>query len=314
MKNNSYDYLLKLIGVGLFVYFIFKVDFSSLAKILYNVNIYFFVLALSLFFFMLYFKTLKWHIVLKSLNIDLPFVTALRYQVAGNYFSGLMPGRIGDAVRIFYLRDNNVTFARSILSILMEKFFELVVALGFATIGVVQFVHNKQFLILFLSFSTTIFFLIVLFVIFPSSFIAITQKIISNSKFHFLLKLNIFFDELKSLNTRFYLKLILISTITMFLYYIQVLLLSYALDLSLSIFTMFGLVGFALISSLVPITYMGIGFRDGAYIYCFAELGRTDEMAIALSLLILGLHLINQVILFILFIVVKKDSKRTTFT
>lgn len=308
MKNHFYDYILKLIGVGLFVYFIFKVDFNALAGILGKVNFVFVAASVLLFFLMLYIKTFKWHMVLKSLNIFFPFWTTLKYQIAGNYFSGIMPGRIGDAVRIFYMKENKITLSRSSVSILMEKFFELVVALSFSAVGVVQFVPSKQFHQLYLFFLSSFLFIIVLFVLVPSFFITKIQKLISNSRYEFLSKLYKFLDELKTISSLFYLKILILSAITMFIYYIQVMLLSYSLDLSFSITTMIGLVGFTLISSLIPITYMGVGFRDGAYIYCFHKLGQTDEMAIALSLLVLGLHLIIQFFLFFLFIFSKNKK------
>ncbi|MBA7702251.1 hypothetical protein ES703_111011 [subsurface metagenome] len=97
-----------------------------------------------------------------------------------------------------------------------------------------------------------------------------------------------FIDEFKKYKFRDYFKIILITSISWFLYYVIVYFLALGINIEMVPFWVFGAA--ATLSSLVgmlPISVSGVGTRDAIFILIFSQYGIIFETSIALSFMVL---------------------------
>jgi hypothetical protein len=98
------------------------------------------VLALLLNFAVVGLKVWRWQWLLAADGIDYGFVPAWRAFNAASYIALLTPGRLGDVLRVSYLRrDRRVTTARGLASVVLDRLFDVLVLAVCAGLGVVWF-------------------------------------------------------------------------------------------------------------------------------------------------------------------------------
>lgn len=94
------------------------------------------LLALSLFNYALRFG--RWQLYLKRLGYAVPAIPSLRYYLASFAFTAT-PGKLGEAVRSFYLKPHGVPYSASLSALFVERLFDLAATLVLAALGVFYF-------------------------------------------------------------------------------------------------------------------------------------------------------------------------------
>ena len=85
-------------------------------------------------------KVVRWQVLLRHRDIHYPWGRALGAVLASGFVALMTPGRVGDALRAHYLRHEvHATYAAGFASVVMDRFCDLYVLLGFAALGVVRF-------------------------------------------------------------------------------------------------------------------------------------------------------------------------------
>jgi uncharacterized protein (TIRG00374 family) len=121
------------IGVALYVAVALATDASRLASALRQLGWMGIgsVLALSVFNYLVRFR--RWDLYLHALGYRLP-----RRELLGCYLSGfaftVSPGRAGEGVRSFYLREHAVTYAQSIATLFVERLLDLLAIIVLASL------------------------------------------------------------------------------------------------------------------------------------------------------------------------------------
>ena len=85
-------------------------------------------------------KVIRWQVLLRTRGIAYPTRRAWSAFLTSVYVGMLTPGRVGDVLRIQYLRhDRNVPYAEGLASIVMDRLCDLYVLALFVAVGVIRY-------------------------------------------------------------------------------------------------------------------------------------------------------------------------------
>ena len=148
-----------LIGLLVFTAIIIEIDLSSLIKILSKSNILFLFFSFLLNFLVLFIKSFRWRYILKNQDIFISQLEAYSIYSASAYFGIITPGRIGDFLRVFYLKKNyNIDIIRGLPSIIFDRIQDIYFLLFLFSVGIWK--YN------ILGWFTNYFYVIILFIVF----------------------------------------------------------------------------------------------------------------------------------------------------
>ena len=86
-KNNGLILLKVLITCVFFILILNKVDFDSTIALLQKAEVLFIFLALFVVIMEVFIATIRWKVILNRLEINVPYITALRYLWIGVFFN-----------------------------------------------------------------------------------------------------------------------------------------------------------------------------------------------------------------------------------
>ena len=101
-----------------------RLDMNEVHRLLFSPFVALLAFTLLLGFIL---ATYRWHILLRSQNINRPFLETLKLNLIGTFFNLLVPGGVGgDVVKAYYVAHHNPEQKmRAILTIFMDRFLGL---------------------------------------------------------------------------------------------------------------------------------------------------------------------------------------------
>jgi len=281
----------KFLGIIIFMFILWKIDLGEMIRVLSQIKIFFFVCALALVFPLMFIKSFRWNVLLKSQGIPYRLSDTYKVYMSSLYFGFITPGRLGEFIKAFYVRqDKDVSVSRGMSSVLVDRIFDMYVLLLVGTFGLWKFnVLGK------LSFTYVL--LLVLIALIPFFLlnkrfmrkpvnllyrIALIKKHEDRIKNSF----NDFYDGVNELANP---KLILGFLLTCFsylLFFFQCYLLLNSLDISINFLNITLIMGVSNLISLMPLSISGLGTRDAVLIFFFSFLGFDPEWAVSYAFLV----------------------------
>lgn len=109
---------------------------SQLAK----ANPIFILAGFGLWLTTLFIRTQRWQILLRNVDIRIPFTSAMSVFVGSMFISNLTPAKIGDPIRCYILKKiHNQSFGKSLSSLIIERMSDLLSIIIIYIIGI-QFI------------------------------------------------------------------------------------------------------------------------------------------------------------------------------
>ncbi len=291
--KSPYPQIIKgLITVSLLGYVLTKVNYGEFTEVIRAISIWHIVLLFIFTILQSMFNNKAWQFSLKAFNIGINYFRLFFYYYIGAFYSLTLPGTIGgDAVKIYLVgRKTNHPYREVFSALLVQRGIGLLVFIMLFAIPASLFsdvLENTESKIIFSAFLALIV-LVSVFVYLNKRCMNIVLRILDKITFK---KLN---EKLTRLISSVYIfrdkKHILIRLIaTSVLVYLTSLTLRYVVYLSLGLeielIHFFSIV--IIVSMLVqlPISFAGIGIREGSYVFFFAKLGIEPEIALIFSML-----------------------------
>ncbi|MCP6719469.1 MAG: flippase-like domain-containing protein [Patescibacteria group bacterium] len=313
IKTIKYPFF-RLFGIILFIYILSRIDFFQLATVFKTINFSFYLIgALSLTPIFL-FRTMRWKLLIDSVGVIIPSRSLFPLMAKGLFLGIATPGKLGEFWRAKYLTETvQISGGKSFYTTLMDRIIDLLVAGAIAIFGII-FIYLKfraktgweLYVLIFALFLLLAYILIkrlktqkilrifVKFLVPPSSRTRTTSF------------LEEFDQGLESLDRRTFLKLLGYG----FLYYLNSVIAYYfillALGITLPFWYLFLIIAIVWIVLILPITVLGLGTREAAFIYFFSILGISSPLALTFSLLALFYNIMLAIPGAILFL--KKNS------
>ncbi|MFO7775716.1 MAG: lysylphosphatidylglycerol synthase transmembrane domain-containing protein [Candidatus Hydrogenedentota bacterium] len=294
------------ISIMLMAFLLYRIDIEQVAGLLANLSWkLYFGPGLLLVVASCFVSTFKWKLLLNNLGIEKTYRNLLRYFYIGAFFNMFLPSTIGgDAVRIISLGREDRKYLRSAVSVVGGR---LVGYFALLTIGTVSFVYNYD-----LFADTPLFYLLVLMVVangamailflFPGVAAPIVDGVCATAR---LIRLTVLaenvrkihrgFAELRAGQRRIWSALLLSFVFQLISITAHVVVLM-SLSLDIDIVYFFAIIPIAVTLVAMPLSLNGVGLREWVHVYLFGAVGLEGPEAVALSLGVFFLVVLNSCI------------------
>ncbi len=215
MTKFSKSTILIIVLIVIYVAFLLSTDITKVQNNLTSMNYFYLLIAVVLWSSGNVVRIIRWHIFLKEIDDKVPFMSNIKYYLAGFAFI-LSPGRVGEVVRSPYLkRDYGIPISKTASIVFVERFYDLLGITVLLSIGLLFIEFEKSILLIPLT-------IIALAILIFKNKRFLTYIVGKTSRIKFLSMLNSNFEELyesaqKILKIKFLAAGIVLSTITYFL-------------------------------------------------------------------------------------------------
>jgi uncharacterized protein (TIRG00374 family) len=289
--------LLPIIGIALFVYIIWTNSPLRIAEAFFKINYFYLSFAIILNIFIVILKGIKWKAVINIHGFDYSLKDSIKVWCTGLFAGSVTPGRVGDLIRVLYLKEKERNFGRRLSTVVVDRLFDLFSVLIFAAFGMVlincwfgSYFASFGFLVLFVGF----FFAVVYFIINKKITRFFARPIFNffvpgKYKSKFKIGFDDFYKSISSLKNKKQ-KLFAILIFTMVLWVISVFdvyLISMSIGINAGYWYLLAVISMVAIIELIPVSVMGLGTRDAFLIFSLSLIGVSSQIAIVFSLLYL---------------------------
>ena len=127
---------LRIIGISVFAIILVKVDLGEALRVLTTLDPRFLIVSLALQASALVIATFRWQLIMRRLAIRVPFVRSLIYSLIGTAAALVTPGQLGEFIKVLYLRNLRAPVPESVLSVLIDRAYDLLFLLLFGFIAI----------------------------------------------------------------------------------------------------------------------------------------------------------------------------------
>ncbi|WP_437810551.1 lysylphosphatidylglycerol synthase transmembrane domain-containing protein [Sorangium sp. So ce1078] len=249
-------------------------------------------------------KVVRWDALLRARGIVYPLRRAWSAYLTSLYVGMLTPGRVGDLLRIRYLRhDLGVPYAEGLATVVMDRLCDLYVLAAFVAVGVARYsavIAGQLAWLTWGGIALTVLAPLVLLIpgLAERVLLAVSRKIAKDpadgaepgaaSRFLVALRAHVGRGLLFTLP---------VTVATFVVNFVQGYLIARALGISLSLFDVTCLLAIANLLGLLPISIAGVGVREFFFSLVFPTLGFTAEHGVSFGLLVFAVIYLNVVAL-----------------
>ena len=277
--------------VLIFVYIFNKIPFPQILKELSTIKIFLFLLATALSIPVILLSSLQTKYLTSIQKIVISYWEILKVYLTAGFYSLFIPGSIlGGAVKWYKFQKHGSKTSAAVV-VVFNRYLELFTIIFIGIIFSIPTLINSDYKYLLIVWFT------VLILLFASYFILLNAEALKKIEFVFSkipLGLNIknktknFFQamhEFQNLTLKDHVKILSIMFLYHFLNIIGFYFLAESVNVSLNILVLGWIRSIVMISNLLPISYSGLGVREGIIIFLFQIYGVPASEALVISLL-----------------------------
>lgn len=290
MRQKALRASLRLIGPMLLVFVLIRMkNAGAILDTLRNADPWPLVIAFALNFANLQCKVSRWNVILSAIDVQYSMRRAWEAYLASAYIGMLTPGRVGDVLRVQYLRhDLNVEYSKGLATIVMDRLCDLYVLGIFSAIGIMRFGSVLVGQLAYLSWA-----MVLASVLGPLIFLvpSLSEGVLLRAfnKFSRSTDSSGFSTFLATLRAQVrpsLVKSILLTVVAFLINYLQGYLLARAIHVNITIFDSMCLVSIASLLGLLPISISGVGVRELFFSLTLPVLGYAADQGVTLGLLV----------------------------
>jgi len=283
IKNPKFITIIKIIiGLGIFLYLISTIQFSTLVDTFLQIKIIYLFPILFLVFFSILIRSFRWQMILQRLGIKQSIHDLFKYSLIGTFFASITPAKIGDFSKAYYIWKNRKSHVdKSLISVIVDRVFDILTLLFFGLIATIYFPDIFYLFPILLSMIVSILVIIILVIFGQKHILNFISKIfLRKIKIKSLKKSLSFFKRPSFIN-----KLFCVTVLNWLTIFFQAEFLILAFNQQINILQSSLLISMVMIITLIPITISGFGTREFATVYFFSLVGIGITTAISFSLL-----------------------------
>lgn len=303
--NKYLRWLLKLLGPVLLLVFLANANLGELWKTISTASFWPIVFSLLLMPPFVIIKSWRWRRILGEMGLRLDLPTSCALYTVGLFYGATTPGQAGDLLKAVYLRDRGQPLAPALLSVVLDRLFDLLVMASLGTLGIFalgRLLPSREL-------QTA------LVIAMAIGLAALTIVLVGRGPRQWMLtvvlprlapRLKSTLDRWNSQLTELALHPRLIvavgaaSLFSAFFTFFRLWLLFLALGLNrVPLYVVVGVSALIAVLQVLPISIAGVGVRDAALIAVLLPYGYTTEQALTLSALFLLINLEHILVGFI---------------
>ncbi|MGK3968894.1 lysylphosphatidylglycerol synthase transmembrane domain-containing protein [Sorangium sp. So ce118] len=237
-------------------------------------------------------KVVRWDALLRARDIRYPLRRAWSAYLTSLYVGMLTPGRVGDVLRIRYLRhDLGVPYAEGLATVVMDRLCDLYVLAAFVAVGVARYsavIAGRLAWLTWGGIALTV--LAPLALLIPGLaervLLAVSRRLVKEPQSAEPGAANRFLVALRAHVGRGLLFTLPVTVATFVVNFVQGYLIAQALGVPLSLFDVTCLLAIANLLGLLPISIAGVGVRELFFSLVFPSLGFSAEHGVSFGLLV----------------------------
>ena len=296
--NKKIKYFLQILGPIIFIYILFQIDYQLLFEEIKLLKWPFLILAAFFMIFEIAIKSLRWQCILSSLGIMIAKGKCLSLHWLGIFVGTITPGRLGELIKIYFLKNKGYDAFRSFFSVILDRIIDIFVLLFFGFLIFIFFLRDIGAYMIILSI-ILLFIIILIFLLFDQRswlhkfFHKIIQKVFpvdfkNYSRFTF----SKLWQGIKNLEKKQIIYFLIYLSIGWLFYFSSRYFIALSLGLDLSFFNISIISILIAIVTILPISVAGLGTREVAVIYLFSLFGLNKEIALLFSLLVFTIDIL----------------------
>ncbi|MGB8331169.1 MAG: lysylphosphatidylglycerol synthase transmembrane domain-containing protein [Polyangiales bacterium] len=288
MANPRFRLAMRLLGPILLVWVVWRfADLSTLINVFAQAAIWPLVVAVLLTVVAIHTKLWRWRDLLGSADVRLSVTQAYRAFLPSLYLGLVTPGRVGDALRIQYLkRDHAVGYAEGLAVSIMDRLCDVYVLLGFVTLGVMHLARSVSGPLAQMTWVAVAVIAIAPALLFVGGIAEPAAQWLyrrfSDGETHEGLR--VFFVALRRQVGLGLVGPVMATVLGFLANYVQAWLVALAFGIDLSFIDVAALVAISSLLSLLPVSVSGIGVRESFFALVFPALGSGETLGIAFGL------------------------------
>ncbi|TXT56471.1 MAG: conserved membrane protein of unknown function [Candidatus Thorarchaeota archaeon] len=297
-KKLLAKHAIRLVGVGWFVYIMVQIDLGSVISFALSIDPFYTVMLIAMLVPILFLKGARWQVISRGLNLRISTVEAVDALCLAQMTNLIIPGSLGDFVRVPYLTSRGNPTDKSILSLFIDASISVIIPYTVAVFSIIEIFDiplewDTIILPLFWIVGGYIVYRIIRMTIWPWFLKARMQQLNTGISGELLFTLR---DNMKKIGKKRLIISLLLSLGSWFFYTIQWSILAYAMGFEITWMHLAISFSVVLMLTAIPITVLGLGIREGVLIFMFGLVGIDTIRAIAFSLILLSISFIPSVI------------------
>lgn len=293
----------KLIGLGIFVYIVYRVDCRHVVGILsYSNPLWlFFAFLMSIPHILL--KSMRWKYLLKVQGYSLGSKDAFLFYLSGIYLGMVTPGKLGELYKVKYLEKAGIVKNRvsSLFSVIIDRVFDLVSLFVCSMLGIIYF--DSELLAawwgwLGLGIGIFSFFFLCKTNIVKLLFNYFFKRIFTEkSTGQFSHDLDSFIGQIVLLKDFRWIPAGILTILSLIIFFVQCVLISFSITIPVNYFQISFGMAMANFVSMLPITIAGLGTRESVLYFFLGQHKVSADEVMAYSIGILVVFYIGGAVL-----------------
>lgn len=289
-KGTLKKTLIRLVGPIILVVLVLRIgDTGAILSALAGADLRFLGAALLLNFACNHFKVLRFTALLRRAGVEYPKKRAWLTFLSSIYVGMLTPGRVGDVLRVQYLRhDVRMPYAEGLALVVMDRICDLYVLVGFVALGVARFsqvLAGRLGVVMWAGVALTALGPLVLLI--PGIAEGLMQRVYERiAREPSGTGLSRFLSALRFQVSPALASSVLLTLAAFLVNYAQGWLIARALHLDIALYDVVCLLAIASLLGLLPISISGVGVRELFFALVFPVLGYSPETGVSFGLLV----------------------------
>lgn len=286
MKKYSY-----FIGIAVFIFILWRIDLKKTITIIGQINLTYFLLAFLLVFLSFLIKIYRWNYIQKAQGVYYKFKDSFAMNMSSYVIGMITPGQIGELGKFMYLKKDGHSTSKAVIGVFLDRIFDIALLIFWGIIGLFLFFGPAKEIIWLSALILATIAVTVLFVKnkrIRNRFLRIIAPITPKKYRNSLQSLTeTVINEMKKLSFGNYVFVTLLSAISWVFFFFQADLLMKAIGVTDIPFAYIALAAtIARFISLIPISILGLGTREGTLLVLLAPYYISPESVVSFSFLI----------------------------
>jgi len=316
MNKKSLGFIIKLtLSLGLLFFLVLgkDVNVKDVTRYWADADKRWLVLSVFVYVGSIWILSYRWNITLIKQGIQLPLKNLFGIYLIGFYFNNFLPSSAGgDLMRVYYAAGGTKNKIGAFSSVFVERLvgFFTIIFLALISTLLLDFFAYKNYVLGFVAGLNLFFISLIIFVFYENILVTIKNWIkniqvlnVGEIFSRFLKSTSLFENPGKMLGSLFLVSLLYQFSMILFCF-----LVSQALHVDVPFVRFWVFVPIVASASMVPIFINAIGIREVMWIYLLNLAGKSEELAISLSLLTYFVGLLVSLIGGVLFVMYKREK------
>jgi uncharacterized protein (TIRG00374 family) len=287
-RKRLFDLLKIVVSLALIAIILRSVDVNALWQVVRNANPWYLLAALAVLMLGVVVRAYRWQILVRDQGVNASLAELIALYFVGFLFNNLLPsGFGGDAIKMYELSRRSQRGAEAVSSVLVDRFMGLFALQAMGLIGLIfswGLVPTEIVIVTVAVFGASL--LAAWVVSYRPLWDALAGRVPLFNRLFSIKAVRSLVSSLQSYSGAALARSLAVGVIFNLLLIASNVLIGAGLGAGVRLAYYFVFVPLTSLVLVLPISFAGLGVREGTYVFLFSQVGMSQELALSLSLLV----------------------------